>query len=134
MLFNSFQFIFLFLPISVSVYYLFGAFGWPTLSLAWMVLVSLAFYGWDQPSRLPLLIYSMIFNYWRIRARIFSSTNTSSYLYSRQIRFRCILLTDREPTPRTSLFVGIAKVMAAERLAFAQPYKLSTHASVKVKN
>ena len=63
MLFNSFQFILIFLPVSISVYFIFGAFGWRTLSLAWLVIVSLAFYGWDQPSRLPLLVYSMIFNY-----------------------------------------------------------------------
>ena len=63
MLFNSFHFIFIFIPIVFSIYFILVILRWKTFSLLWLVIASLAFYGWDQPSRLPLLLYSIIFNY-----------------------------------------------------------------------
>ena len=62
MLFNSFAFIFLFLPIAVV-----GFFGVSRvrheLGTAWLVLASLFFYGWWDYRYVPLLVGSILFNY-----------------------------------------------------------------------
>jgi len=64
MLFNSAQFIFFFLPIVLSVFFLLGRLREQMLALMWLVAASLFFYGWDDPYRLLLLIlYSIAFNF-----------------------------------------------------------------------
>jgi alginate O-acetyltransferase complex protein AlgI len=62
MLFNSPEFIFIFFPVSLVVYYLIGA---RQLGLAvwWLVAASLAFYAWWDPSNLLILGASMLGNY-----------------------------------------------------------------------
>ncbi len=62
MLFNSYVFIFLFLPISLVIYGALARFDrrWATLSLA---AASLFFYGWWNPSYLWLLCLSILFNF-----------------------------------------------------------------------
>jgi len=60
MLFNSIEFIFLFLPISwFGFYYLKD-----NLSLGWLVLCSLFFYAYWNPSYLTIIAASVFFNYW----------------------------------------------------------------------
>lgn len=61
MLFNSSIFIFLFLPISLLVYYSLAPLK-KTWGLAWLALASLFFYGWWNPKYLYLIIASMVFN------------------------------------------------------------------------
>jgi len=62
MLFNSYTFIFLFLPVVYA-----GFFGIarvnPVLAALWLVLASLFFYGWWNPAFVPLLVASIGFNY-----------------------------------------------------------------------
>ena len=62
MLFNSYEFIFLFLPVTIAGFFLISkrshAFG--TL---WLVLASLFFYGWWDVKYVPLLCASIVFNY-----------------------------------------------------------------------
>ena len=48
MLFNSAQFIFVFLPIVLSVFFLLGRLREPMLALMWLAAASLFFYGWDE--------------------------------------------------------------------------------------
>lgn len=62
MLFNSSEFIFIFLPFSLLIYYLAGA---RRLGLAvwWLVVASLAFYAWWDPSNLLILGASLLGNY-----------------------------------------------------------------------
>jgi D-alanyl-lipoteichoic acid acyltransferase DltB (MBOAT superfamily) len=64
MLFNSYIFIFWFLPITLAVFYLLGRLGKRWEKLAWLVLASLFFYGWWNPAYLILIIASASFNYW----------------------------------------------------------------------
>jgi len=63
MLFNSFEFILLFLPLVLLGYYFLGR----TLGYRWaigyIVLSSLFFYSWWIPQYCPLIIASMTFNY-----------------------------------------------------------------------
>jgi len=63
MLFNSFEFIFFFLPATLLVFFLLGRTRQNGLALAWLVGASLFFYAWWNPAYLGLLLGSMLFNY-----------------------------------------------------------------------
>ncbi|WP_242161892.1 MBOAT family protein [Bacillus cereus group sp. BfR-BA-01522] len=63
MLFNSFEFIFLFLPIAFLLYFLLNRFGYVTLAKVWLVLASLFFYSYWNVKYLPLMLVSLIVNY-----------------------------------------------------------------------
>lgn len=63
MLFNSPQFIFLFLPVALVVFYLLGNRGYLRLAISWLVVTSLYFYGYWNPAYLGLVIGSILFNY-----------------------------------------------------------------------
>ena len=62
MLFNSYEFIFLFLPVAFTVFYLIAGKN-HNGALAWLALVSLFSYGYWSLYALPILIGSIIFNY-----------------------------------------------------------------------
>jgi D-alanyl-lipoteichoic acid acyltransferase DltB (MBOAT superfamily) len=61
-LFNSYIFLFAFLPLALIGFYLLTLLG-PRLSAVWIVLVSLVFYGWWSAQFLILFVLSMGFNY-----------------------------------------------------------------------
>ena len=62
MLFNSYEFLLLFLPIVVGGFVYVARFG-HQYALTWLVAGSLFFYGWWNPYYLTLLIASIFFNY-----------------------------------------------------------------------
>ena len=61
MLFNSFLFIFGFLPFVLVITYATGR--WKPVAKAALTLASLGFYAWWKPVHLPLLLGSIVFNY-----------------------------------------------------------------------
>lgn len=63
MLFNSYIFIFVFLPITLLGFHLIGSQGRHRVAMAWLVAASLFFYGWWNPAYLGLIMGSMLFNY-----------------------------------------------------------------------
>lgn len=63
MLFNSIVFIFLFLPISIYVYYFLTAHRIIIGARVWLVAASLFFYAYWKLSYLPLILISMAFNF-----------------------------------------------------------------------
>lgn len=63
MLFNSYLFIFLFLPITLTGFYLIGGRGHHRIAISWLVFASLFFYGWWNPIYLGLILVSILFNY-----------------------------------------------------------------------
>lgn len=63
MLFNSYEFIFLFLPVTLFVYFLIGKYGYIEAALSWLVVSSLFFYGWWNPIYLILILVSIFFNF-----------------------------------------------------------------------
>jgi alginate O-acetyltransferase complex protein AlgI len=63
MLFNSYEFIFLFLPVTLLVFTALMASDKSTLATIWLVISSLFFYGWWAPSYLLLLMISIGFNF-----------------------------------------------------------------------
>lgn len=68
MLFNSYQFIFGFLPIAVLGYMLVNMLSSRKLSLAWLVLISVVFYGVWNPLNLVIIAPSIALNYMAGRA------------------------------------------------------------------
>jgi len=66
MLFNSFEFIFLFLPITLTFFFVLGKNAkWvkQQVPILWLVIASLFFYGWWKPLNLPLIVLSILVNY-----------------------------------------------------------------------
>lgn len=63
MLFNSVEFLFVFLPITFAVYFLLNKAKLINLATAWLVVASLAFYSYWKVDYLPLILISMVFNY-----------------------------------------------------------------------
>lgn len=63
MLFNSFSFLFLYLPVVLAGYAVLRRWR-PDWIAAWLALVSLCFYACGDWRHLPLLLASILFNYW----------------------------------------------------------------------
>lgn len=63
MLFQTPEFLFVFLPITLGVFLLLGHYSLPRCALAWVSAASLFFYGWWNPTYLLLLLGSMAFNF-----------------------------------------------------------------------
>jgi D-alanyl-lipoteichoic acid acyltransferase DltB (MBOAT superfamily) len=63
LLFNSYIFIFIFLPITLTGFYLIGGRGHHRIAISWLVGASLFFYGWWNPAYLGLILASILVNY-----------------------------------------------------------------------
>ena len=63
MLFNSYEFILLFLPITFFVYFYLAKKQSIISSRVWLIFTSLFFYGWWNIAYLPIILCSMVFNY-----------------------------------------------------------------------
>lgn len=64
MLFNSYFFILIFLPLTVAGFFVLGRLGMYTCALGWMVGASLFFYAWINPAYLMIILASILFNYY----------------------------------------------------------------------
>ena len=62
MLFNSYEFLFLFLPLTLAGFFACGRRS-HALAMGWLALASLFFYGWWRATYLALLLSSVAFNY-----------------------------------------------------------------------
>lgn len=62
MLFNSYEFILAFLPVTLVVFFVLGRTS-ATLAVGWLALASVFFYGWWNPKFVALLLASVVFNY-----------------------------------------------------------------------
>lgn len=63
MLFNSFEFIFVFLPLIIFMYFMLLRLKQPTLAKGMLVIGSLFFYSWWNLSYLPLIVTSLLVNF-----------------------------------------------------------------------
>ncbi len=63
MLFNSYGFIFVFLPIVFFIYFFLNYKKQTKISKAFLAIASIFFYSWWNIIYLPLILVSMIFNY-----------------------------------------------------------------------
>src|SRR5262245_25911081 len=76
MLFNSFEFIFLFVPVTVCIYFTLSARQYFREAKAWLMVASLFFYGWWNPSYLLLIGTSLILNF--LLARLIDRRKTQA--------------------------------------------------------
>ena len=63
MLFNSIEFLFIFLPITFFIYFGLNKLKLIKMATAWLVIASLSFYSYWKLEYLPILLVSMLFNY-----------------------------------------------------------------------
>jgi len=63
MLFNSYFFIFVFIPVTLIVFFTLGRGKEQRAAIAWLVAASLFFYGWWNPVYLGLIMASILFNF-----------------------------------------------------------------------
>jgi alginate O-acetyltransferase complex protein AlgI len=63
MLFNSYCFIFAFLPVTIFGFAVLSHFAWRTAAMSWLVACSMFFYAWWSPKFLALLVVSLTINY-----------------------------------------------------------------------
>ncbi|EFM12656.1 membrane bound O-acyl transferase MBOAT family protein [Paenibacillus curdlanolyticus YK9] len=63
MLFNSYPFIFVYLPITVMVYFALTRQRWLLAAKCWLAFASIFFYGWWDYRYIPLIVASIGFNY-----------------------------------------------------------------------
>ena len=80
MLFNSYTFILLFLPLTLAGFFAINhKFGEPP-AIAWLVVASLFFYGWWDVSYMGLILVSILFNYGFGLVLARRSANATAYL------------------------------------------------------
>ena len=90
MLFNTYEFIFAFVPLTLAGFYAIGAFS-RTGALRWLILASLFFYAWWRPLNVLIIAPSLLVNF--------------------LLAQRLLVLADddnRKITARTTLILGIA--------------------------
>jgi D-alanyl-lipoteichoic acid acyltransferase DltB (MBOAT superfamily) len=85
MLFNSFEFIFIFLPVSFFVYFYLNHKRLTIASRAWLVFSSLFFYGWWNIAYLPLILVSILFNYTITNTMAEYDENKKNYFSKRSL-------------------------------------------------
>jgi len=78
MLFNSYEFLFLFLPIALIGFYSLGNKEDKRRAISWLVVVSIFFYAWWNPAYLLLIGFSIAFNF--LTGRLLSKTPSMSLL------------------------------------------------------
>jgi len=100
-LFSSYQFIFIFLPISWGVYFWLNARRLTTAAKSWLIGASFVFYGWWNFIYVPLILMSILVNY-SIGTALASSQLASAEGKGRR---KGIL---RAMAPRTLLMAGVA--------------------------
>ena len=62
MLFNSYEFIFVFLPATLAVFFLLGRLS-RDAALGWLIVASLLFYAWWRPSNVLIILTSLLTNF-----------------------------------------------------------------------
>jgi D-alanyl-lipoteichoic acid acyltransferase DltB (MBOAT superfamily) len=64
MLFSSYIFLFVFLPVTLTGFCLLSRLLGTKPAKLWLTLASLVFYGWWNPAYVALIVVSMLFNFW----------------------------------------------------------------------
>lgn len=95
MLFNSYVYLFLFLPAALAGFYLLSQRNRLELAFLWLVIASLFYYGWWNPTSLWLILGSMGINYTigrRLAIQEISGAPPSNLLFTFGIAFNLVLL------------------------------------------
>ena len=91
MLFNSYEFIFIFLPITFFIYFYLNKKKLTEASKGFLVFSSLFFYSWWNIAYLPIILSSMLFNYVVGNTLAKSGKNIESEKKPKQISRKAIL-------------------------------------------
>ena len=91
MLFNSYEFIFAFVPISFFIYFYLNHKRLNILAKGWLVIASLFFYSWWNIAYLPLILISVLFNY-LIASYMLTSKKLNNKYFSKKILLQIGLL------------------------------------------
>ena len=67
MLFNSYEFLFVFLPITLVVFFLLGARGATVAASAWLAAASIGFYAYWNWHHVPIVLGSITVNYLNVQ-------------------------------------------------------------------
>jgi D-alanyl-lipoteichoic acid acyltransferase DltB (MBOAT superfamily) len=70
-LFNSYEFLFFFLPLALGVFFILCAGRWLRAGIAWLALMSVLFYGYWSPRYLVLLMASVVANFLAAQAVLY---------------------------------------------------------------
>ena len=89
MLFNSYEYIFFFLPVAFLVYFFLNARKLPVAANGFLVCASLFFYSWWNIAYLPIIVGSMLFNY-RLGRYLTSIAHNSNSKHSYLLAFGII--------------------------------------------
>jgi len=89
LLFNSFEFLFFFLPITFVIYFYINKKKFTKISKAYLILSSLFFYSWWNIVYLPLILFSMIFNY--VLGKSIIKNKENNFLTKKKLLFFGIL-------------------------------------------
>jgi len=96
MLFNSYIFIFAFLPITFCIYFTLAKYKSGEMAIRFLVIASLFFYGWWNPAYLALIMLSISVNYFIgeaiVRSRTISKNNYTKCLFISGLIFNLGLL------------------------------------------
>jgi len=92
MLFNSWEFLLVFLPVTFTVYFLLTHNDYDYQAKAWLFLSSLFFYGWWNPGYLLIIITSIVVNYVFVRLLLRSKGAKGKTILALGILFNVLLL------------------------------------------
>ena len=95
MLFNSYEFIFGFLPLVIGLFYVFGRFS-RTAALRWVIFASLVFYAWWRPLNVAIILPSILINF-IIAKRLVALTADDTRARAAKITQRSAAVREKRP-------------------------------------
>jgi alginate O-acetyltransferase complex protein AlgI len=113
MLFNSPEFILLFLPIVLLMFFWIGRYS-IKLSAYWLFIASLSFYSWWNPLDVPLLLTSIVFNY-----SVGRYLAAKSYLHARKAALTIGICINLALLFRYKYFMFVMQVIGVEQASTA---------------
>jgi alginate O-acetyltransferase complex protein AlgI len=83
-LFNSYEFILVFLPFVACIFFLLGRKGFYNTAIFWLVCASLFFYGWWEPKYIILILLSIAVNF-VLGTNLQRIFNVSGHIFQRKL-------------------------------------------------
>ncbi len=117
MLFNSYEFIFAFLPITLAVCYVLARTAGAGAAQLWLIAASLYFYASWNIRYLPLLSLSILFNYWIARRMLLAGARARGWLLTVAVAVDLALLGYYK---YTNFFIDTVNQLSGTQFAVAE--------------